>query len=45
MGETWRGFNMDFAASLLSFWMPTYTHDFDNHHIGYGCSKIALKRS
>jgi hypothetical protein len=31
MGETWRGFIMDFSASLLSFSLPTYTHDFDNH--------------
>jgi hypothetical protein len=30
---------MDFAASLLSFSMPTHIHDFDNHSIGYGCLK------
>jgi hypothetical protein len=30
---------MNFAASLLSFSMPTHIHDFDNHSNGYGCLK------
>jgi hypothetical protein len=39
--KSWRGLNTDFAASLLSFLMPTHTHDFNNHSNGYGCLKYS----
>jgi hypothetical protein len=45
MGETWCRLITDFAANLLSFSMPTHTHDFNNQINGYSRSKTTLMRS
>jgi hypothetical protein len=43
--ESWRGLITNSAINLLSFLMPTHTHDFDNHDNGYGRSTTALMPS
>jgi hypothetical protein len=45
MSESWLGLITDSVGHLLSFSMPTHTHDFDKHTNGYGHSKTALVRS
>jgi hypothetical protein len=42
MSESWLGLIMDSAVNLLSFSMPTHTHNFDNHNNGYGHSRTSL---
>jgi hypothetical protein len=45
MRENGRGFITDFAASLLSSWTPTQSHDSGNHISGYDHLKTADVRS
>jgi hypothetical protein len=40
--ESWWGLSTDLAASLLSLWTPTQSHDSDNHNNGYDRPKTAL---